>query len=146
MMFRFSILRFVLPVLSAILIAGCSGPHTLSGQGAIPDMSLAPNDAGSATTKTAALSPPPAQPEAGRLMGLTPMDIEALLGKPSLVRVEMAAQIMQFMKDDCVLDVFLTEPQPGAQFRTQHVEARDRNGHFVPEEHCLATLIPQELW
>lgn len=90
--------------------------------------------------------PAPIPPDPGRLMGLTASDVEMLMGPPSLIRSEMAAQVMQFAKDNCVLDVFLHEPQPGAQFRTQYVEARNRKGEALPPEHCLATLIPQNQW
>lgn len=146
MMFRFINARFVLLVLTTVLMTGCSSLGGSSDKTAAPDMLLPLDSAEPAKAERAALTPSPARPESGRLMGLTPTDVESLLGKPSLVRVEMAAQVMQFVNGDCVLDVFMSEPQPGAQFRTQHVEARDRDGKALPEEQCLAVLIPQELW
>ncbi|GER05920.1 hypothetical protein GCM10007972_06810 [Iodidimonas muriae] len=90
----------------------------------------------------------PSLPDAGRLLGLSAFEIQELMGEPTLVRREDRTQIMQYLDEDadCVLDVFLYEPQPGTHFRTQYIEARNRAGETLNPQGCMAQLIPQAQW
>lgn len=90
--------------------------------------------------------PDPEPPAAAVLMGVTPAQVQDILGTPTLVRRENTVQVMQFEAEDCVLDVTLYEEAPGAPFRTQYVEARRRDGTEIAPQDCLATLIPKERW
>ena len=146
MMNRSGTVRYIAVGLATALVTGCSSLGGSFGTADSTDRLVPSEMAQPAPTKTASLPSPPARPEPGRLLGLTTQDVESLLGQPSLVRAERAVQVMQFADAECVLDIFMSEPQPGAQFRTQYVEARDRDGQVLPEEQCLAVLIPQELW
>lgn len=66
-------------------------------------------------------SPPAADPE--QLIGLSGEEITEKLGKPALIRREGTAEIWQYRRIQCVLDVFLYGN--GRQV-VEHVDLRDR--------------------
>jgi hypothetical protein len=92
--------------------------------------------------------PPPEPPKLEDLRGLDAAQLTQLLGKPTLLRDEAAAQMWQYRGETCVLHLFLY-PGPGGsgggEKRVQYVEARPRQTGATaattgPSE-CLATLV-----
>jgi hypothetical protein len=87
---------------------------------------------------------PPEPPKLEELRGLNAVQLTALLGKPTLLRDESAAQMWQYRSETCVLHLFLY-PAQGGEKRVQYVEARSRQigaatATTGPNE-CLATLV-----
>lgn len=85
---------------------------------------------------------PAPPPEASRLLGLEPRHIQDLLGTPSLVRREGAAQVMQFKNGNCVLDIFFYEEAPGSAFLARHLASRLLDGAPIAPADCLAAILP----
>lgn len=92
------------------------------------------------------LPPPPPKPDPAELLGLTPMQVQALLGAPAFVRWEDHAQLAQYRGPGCVFDLFFYEEAPGEHFRADHVEARDGAGAPADAQACLITLLPGGKW
>lgn len=90
--------------------------------------------------------PPPPKPDPGELLGLTPMEVQALLGAPAFVRWEDSAQLAQYHGAGCVFDLFFYEEAPGEHFRADHIEARDGSGAPADAQACLITLLPGGQW
>jgi hypothetical protein len=87
---------------------------------------------------------PPEPPKLEELRGLNAVQLTTLLGKPTLLRDEPAAQMWQYRSETCVLHLFLY-PAQGGEKRVQYVEARSRQigataATTGPNE-CLATLV-----
>ncbi|GER02497.1 hypothetical protein JCM17846_01790 [Iodidimonas nitroreducens] len=152
---RTIIRRFGLLILLMAGAAGCTSlldqspkaPEPQASPAAPSPSSLAPNS----KKGTDLASPPtpitvPQSPDPGRLLGLTAGDVHHLMGVPLLVRREDRAQMMQYKSAQCVLDIYLYEPQPGMHFRAQHVEARDLDGQPFDSTQCMAQLIPRTHW
>ena len=74
------------------------------------------------------------------LVGLATDSLEQIFGRPTLVRHDRGAEVWQYGKGDCVLDLFLYvndgEPVP----RVSYLETRDRNGEPSPGDGCLLAL------
>ena len=90
--------------------------------------------------------PPPPEPDPAELLGLTPMQVQALLGAPAFVRWEGHAQLAQYRGPGCVFDLFFYEEAPGEHFRADHVEARDGAGAPADAQACLIALLPGGKW
>lgn len=82
---------------------------------------------------------PPVDDNPQRFLGLTPVDLTAELGKPQLRRQESTAEIWQYRRQDCVLDVFLYEESDG--FKVAYLEARDLSAEPVETRPCLRDLL-----
>ncbi len=90
------------------------------------------------------VSLPPVKPS--RLKGLNPKQVQALVGPPSLVRRDGPVQVMLFETKSCVFEVIFFEPQAGAYFRAQQVQARTLRGHDTDAAACLARVLPNGQW
>lgn len=90
--------------------------------------------------------PPPPRPDPDELLGLTPKQVQALLGAPAFLRWEDSAQLAQYRGPACVFDLFFYEEAPGEHFRADHIEARDGAGAPADAEACLITLLPGGKW
>ena len=67
-----------------------------------------------------AVVPPTADPD--ELLGLSSDDITAKLGEPALIRRDGDAEVWQYRRVRCVLDLFLY----GSNKQVEHVDLRDR--------------------
>lgn len=70
-----------------------------------------------------------------QLLGIDTKALEALLGKPSLVRKENPAVIWQYNAENCVLDLVLYDSV------TSYVEARDEQVRPMDNRKCLRRLL-----
>ncbi|WP_417430512.1 hypothetical protein [Kiloniella sp.] len=70
-----------------------------------------------------------------QLLGIDTKALEALLGKPSLVRKENPAVIWQYNAESCVLDLVLYDSV------TSYVEARDEQVRPMDNRKCLRRLL-----
>lgn len=73
------------------------------------------------------------------LIGMGPVGLFALLGKPELIRRESPARIWQYRTGDCVFDVVLYELDEGEL--VTYVEARDNRGNRTEPRPCLNALL-----
>lgn len=93
-------------------------------------------------------SPGREPPKLEELRGLDAAQLMQLLGKPTLLRDEVTAQMWQYRGETCVLHLFLypsSGASGGGEKRVQYVEARPRQTGATaattgPSE-CLATLV-----
>lgn len=67
-----------------------------------------------------ALLPPAADPD--ELLGLNGEEVTVKLGQPALIRREGEAEVWQYRRTDCVLDLFMY----GSAKQVEHVDLRDR--------------------
>lgn len=67
-----------------------------------------------------AILPPAANPD--ELLGLSSDEVTARLGRPALIRREGGAEVWQYRRTDCVLDLFIY----GSAKQVEHVDLRDR--------------------
>lgn len=67
-----------------------------------------------------AILPPAANPD--ELLGLSGDEVTVKLGRPALIRREGGAEIWQYRRTDCVLDLFMY----GSAKQVEHVDLRDR--------------------
>jgi hypothetical protein len=65
----------------------------------------------------------PEVPFDSKLVGLKGNEVTALLGAPSFTRRENGAEVWQYIKADCALDIFLYEKQPPEGIKVQYVDA-----------------------
>lgn len=79
----------------------------------------------------------PADPD--KVMGLGREEIQALLGKPGLVRREAPAEVWQYESRGCVLDIFLYEQS--AELAVVYVEARDGQAAAAATGPCLGAVM-----
>jgi len=85
-------------------------------------------------------------PEPGRLTGLNPKQVQAIMGDPSLVRRDGNVQIMLFETQSCVFEIIFYEPNLDAHFIANHMNARNRSGIDIDLQTCLVNLLPQGQW
>jgi hypothetical protein len=69
-----------------------------------------------------AVIPPSADADPDQLLGLSGDDIAAKLGKPALIRRDGDAEVWQYRRVHCVLDLFFY----GSRKEVEHVDLRDR--------------------
>ena len=86
-----------------------------------------------------AILAPPIDDDPEQLMGLGREDLGALLGKPSLVRREIPAEIWQYEAKDCIFDVFLYDES--GRYRVSYLEARDDQARKTEARPCLNQLL-----
>lgn len=131
------------PVLLAVLVAACAAPPPQPAEPA--PAAPAPGDSQAVESPTETLplpSLPPPLPDPDLLLGLEPRQIQDILGTPSLVRREGAAQVMQFKNGNCVFDVIFYEETAGGAFRARHLGSRLLDGAPITPQDCLARILP----
>lgn len=81
-----------------------------------------------------------------QLMGLAPDAVNRLLGQPSLLRSEPPAQVWQYKKADCVLDIFLYvgETKPG-NMRVTYYEIRGSKASYKGIRACFAAILESHM-
>jgi len=111
-------------------------------------LSIACVAGGCATTAPPAPAPLPPLPPTVQTIGLSRVlghgapDLIALLGSPSLDRVEGRARELQFTRGPCVLDLFLYPPGGAAGTPTvSFVSARLKNGQVLDAASCLQSQM-----
>ena len=72
-------------------------------------------------------------------MGLAKADLEARLGRPSMVRLEHPAEVWQYRGEACVFDLFLY-PEDELR-RVIYFEARDLDANPVEARGCLRRFL-----
>ena len=103
-----------------------------------------PAAAEAAAPELAALPPEPViDDDPDRLLGLSSVALDDLLGAPKWVRREAPAQIRQYRGNDCVLDAVLYQEADGE--RVSYVEARDGDGNISSARDCLNQLLRAQL-
>ncbi len=132
------------------VLSGCATEETP------PPETTAQTTTASDTTETASLPAPdekaPAQPATApavpeepvpaleTLQGLDSVAVTALLGQPQFQRVDNPAELWQYRKNGCVLDLFLYPATNGA-LAVDHLETR----HFKDSENdaqsCFAAIV-----
>jgi hypothetical protein len=81
----------------------------------------------------------PDAPGPERLVGLAAMSIQKMLGRPDFKRRDPPAEIWQYRKSGCFLDVFLYLNED--IYRVSHVEARGRSIEEVSGTECLLEAL-----
>jgi hypothetical protein len=84
-------------------------------------------------------APPPVDDNPERFLGLAPVALSQELGEPHLKRREDIAEVWQYRREDCVLDVFLYED--GSIYKVAYLEARDLSAEPVETRACLRGLL-----
>lgn len=79
-------------------------------------------------------------PRTADLVGLDPVQLEALLGPPELARSEPPAAVWQYRTESCVFDLFLFEEAAG-RLQVAESTARRRVGGTEVPDRCLAALV-----
>lgn len=120
-------------LLAALLGACATDPAELASQN--------PGAAPASTPPETAARPPEPQidHDPQSLIGMGPVGLFALLGKPELIRRESPARVWQYRTGDCVFDVVLYELDEGE--RVTYVEARDGRGNRTEPRPCLNALV-----
>ena len=78
------------------------------------------------------------------LEGLAETAVAAALGPADRRRTEGPAVILQFMPEDCVLDLFLYPDEDDDTLRVTHAEARDRLGAAADGRLCIAAIADRK--
>ncbi|MGB0671288.1 MAG: hypothetical protein ACPGNT_07310 [Rhodospirillales bacterium] len=79
---------------------------------------------------------------AADLSGLAAADVTRLLGRPGLRRVDPPAELWQYKRSSCVLDIVLYVPEKGGFPTVDHLEARSLDGQIMDVDHCLRAPRP----
>jgi len=90
--------------------------------------------------------PPPPAPEPEILSGLTPADVQALMGEPTFVRRDDNVQTMLYEDGDCVFEIVFVEPTTDDHFTARKLSARDHGGTETDLQACLAKQLPGGTW
>lgn len=100
---------------AALALAACSSEGGSQGSGLANAGALAPYNG-------LAMAGPQANDDPAQLLGLSGSDVTARLGEPALIRREGQAEVWQYRRVRCVLDLFLY----GDVKQVEHVDLRDR--------------------
>ena len=122
-------LRFGLPLLTLILLAGCVSPVSDRARPAQAAQQAAP------TYATGGLE---------GVMGQTAPILVRLLGSPDLDVREGSARKLQFLAPACVLDAYLYPRRNGDEAVVTHVDARLPDGRDMDRASCVAALTAQQ--
>ncbi|HET9429239.1 MAG TPA: hypothetical protein VFO69_12850 [Allosphingosinicella sp.] len=120
--------RLGLPVVTAILLAGCVSPARDQPRSPTPAQSPA------ATYTNLGLE---------GVMGQTAPTLVRLLGQPDLDVREGPARKLQFLAPACVLDAYLYPRRSGDEAVVTHVDARLPDGRDMDRASCVAALTAQ---
>ena len=126
------------PILLSALLVACAAPPRQP----VEPTPAPPEPAETEPAESLPEETPAPLPDADLLLGLEPRRIQDVLGTPSLVRREGAAQVMQFKDGNCVLDVIFYEEAPGGAFRAEHLASRLTDGTPHEPQECLAAILP----
>ena len=74
------------------------------------------------------------------LIGLDNSAIRRVLGVPTQVRHEPAAQVWQYVTGDCVVDLYLYDEDDDG-LKVTYVEARSHTAEQAPTGRCLKSLL-----
>lgn len=86
--------------------------------------------------------PGPEAPGPERLVGLKAKQIQNMLGQPDFKRRDPPAEIWQYRKDACMLDVFLYDPgTPAGDYQVKYAVARGRSVNTVSGTDCLLDAL-----
>jgi hypothetical protein len=123
--------------LGLIALAGC-----VAEGGPPPTTTVAPQEKPAETNVAGAGLPPLARtvsqdPE--RLVGLSPNEVNEVLGTPSLRRKENKAELWQFAQGPCILDLHLYPESDGLKVGKYLV--RGSRGAKVEAKTCLNNMI-----
>ena len=89
-----------------------------------------------------AVLPPSAGADPAQLLGLSGDEIAAKLGKPALVRRDGDAEVWQYRRVHCVLDLFLY----GSAKQVEHVDLRDRgDANEAAVQACFQRMLETAL-
>jgi hypothetical protein len=115
-----------------VMLAGCASPPSTASPSIISPTAapvagaasapLLPPGVEPAKSEVTALAVPPIEREPVRLVGLSPAEVERLLGRPHFVRHDGQAQIWRFANQSCILDLFFYREVAG--FAVRHYEFR----------------------
>jgi hypothetical protein len=94
------------------------------------------------TPVVSAPPPPPSPPVPAlvSLQGQQSVEIMALLGQPHFQRVDAPAELWQYRRNGCVLDLFLY-PSSGGGLAVDHLETRQLKPDAEDAQACFATLV-----
>lgn len=118
----------------ALLVACGGNPQTASAPTVSAAGSLPAIEAEDTTQLAAIITAPVTEP--GRLKGLSPLQVKAVLGKPMFTRRDAPAEIWQYRGRACTLDVFLYDDSTGQ--KVAHYAVRSINA--VGEKECFDEL------
>ena len=135
-----------LGLLSLLLLAACASPGSNPPPANQPAEKVPTAPAPVEILPVQKEAPPLALPEPGRLSGLNPKQIQALVGEPSLVRRDGHVQVMLFENAACVLEIIFYEANPDAHFIANRLNARNRAGVETNLQACLVNLLPNGQW
>lgn len=139
-------MKRALTLVPALMLTACMGARA-PAPAPVPELVATPEEAPAAPVEEAAIvAPPPPPPEPARLEGLNPIEVQALMGEPSLVRRDAHVQVMLFEAQACVFEVIFYEPSPDAHFRVDTLNARDRRGLDTDLQTCLMQVLPDGQW
>lgn len=125
-----------LALAAALTLAGCETAEGPAGSAA----GDTPSSADAPYNGSAAL--PSVDDDPQQLMGLDRTALNGQLGKPALVRRDGDAEVWQYRRDRCVLDLFLY----GAEKKVEHVDLRNRgDGGADSVRGCFADMLRDAL-
>lgn len=121
----------------ALILAGCAGPAIprIGGNGG-------GSGGGSKAPRPVSATPPPVvRPvQQNILIGNSADALSRSLGRPRLDVTEGSGRKMQFVGNNCVLDVYFYPPSAGAAPVATHVDARSPNGSDVDINRCAQSV------
>ncbi len=87
--------------------------------------------------------PAPSPPDPRRLVGLSAEELQKMLGRPDFKRRDPPAQLWQYRKDGCMLDVFLYQggAGDGKGYKVKHAEARGHTIARISGTDCLLEAL-----
>ncbi len=106
----------------AILAATMAATLGLAACGETDSLSEEEQAAARAPYSGMAILPPSVDADPDQLLGLSADEIAAKLGRPALIRRDGDAEVWQYRRVRCVLDLFLY----GSEKQVEHVDLRDR--------------------
>lgn len=136
---------------ACFLLAACMGttaPAPEQSSAVLPpkETVATPDPVETAPVTEEAAAPPPPPPEPARLNGLTPAEVQSIMGEPSFVRRDENVQTMLFENAHCVFEIIFVEPTSDHHFRAQNLNARTKAGNGTDLAACLAAQLPRGTW
>jgi hypothetical protein len=93
-----------------------------------------------APTEVARKAPPPLKlPVLKELIGRSQEQVAALFGKPSFVRNDEPARLVQYRSKKCALDIFLY--REGAGYSVSYTEIRGARSVVIAESDCVRAVL-----
>ena len=77
-----------------------------------------------------------------RMIGLFAEEVEKMFGVPDFKHYNLAAEIWQYRRKECLLDIFLyIDKQQSNNLRVRHAEARGRSIRKISQKNCLQQAL-----